>query len=107
MCFLGVGRDRLAVPSGTVYGAIAVAVLAIPLAAALLVRAVGGLALRPWPEWHAALERHWLWAIVPATAAFLVVVGAWPFAILWALVSPLAVMLLKRIDYFGTKPRST
>jgi len=82
-------------------GRLLVAVLAIPLAVVVLVRVVGGLLLRPWPERHAALERHWLWAIVPVTAIYLLVIGAWPLAIVWVVATPLAVVLLKRADYLG------
>ena len=79
-----------------------VAVLAIPLAAVVVVRILGGLLLSHSPRRHRALQRHWLWAIVPATAIYLLVIGAWPFAIAWMVASPLAVVLLKRANYMGT-----
>ena len=84
-----------------------VAVLAIPLAAAVFTRIIGGLVLRPWPSAHSALERHWLWIVVPATAAYLFVDGAWAFAVLWLGISPLAVLLLKRYDYLGMGGKTT
>src|SRR4051794_4628810 len=79
-----------------------VAVLGIPLAAVVVVRIVGELVLRRSPERHRAFQRHWLWAIVPATAIYLSILGVWPLAIAWVVVSTLAVILLKRADYMGT-----
>jgi len=76
--------------------------LAIPLAAVVVVRILGGLLLRHSPERHRAFQRQWLWAIVPATAIYLSVLGVWPLAIAWVVVSTLAVILLKRADYMGT-----
>lgn len=81
--------------------AILAAVIVLPLAAAVVVRILGGFVLRRWPEQHAAFQRHWLWSIVPATAVYLAVIAAWWFAILWVGVSVLAVLLLKRTNYMG------
>ena len=86
-------------PSGL---AILAAVIVLPLAAVAVGRIVGGLVLRRWPKQHAAFQRHWLWSIVPATAIYLAAISAWWFAILWVAVSVLAVVLLKRADYFGS-----
>ena len=81
--------------------AVLVAVIVLPLAAVIVVRIVGGLVLRRWPDQHAAFQRHWLWSIVPATAVYLAVIDAWWFAILWVAVSVVAVLLLKRGNYMG------
>jgi hypothetical protein len=88
-------------------GALLIAVLGVPLAAVVLTRVVGGIALRRRPKQRAALERHWLWAIVPATAVYLAAIGAWLVAVLWLAVSPLAVLLLKRSGYFGAAAGSS
>ena len=82
--------------------AILAAVIVLPLAVVAAVRIIGGFVLRRWPEQHAAFQRHWLWSIVPATAIYLAIIGAWWFAILWVAVAVLAVLLLKRADYFGS-----
>ena len=79
-----------------------VAILAIPLAAVVVVRILGGLLLRHSPERHRAFQRQWLWAIVPATAIYLSVLGVWPLAIAWVALSTLVVVLLKRTNYMGT-----
>ena len=81
--------------------AILAVVIMLPLAAVAVVRIIGGLVLRRWPQQHAAFQRHWLWSIVPATGVYLAFIGAWWFAILWVAVSVLAVLLLKRADYLG------
>jgi len=89
--------------SQNLYGVLAVlvAVLAIPLAAVVVVRLLGGLLLRHSPERHRTFERQWLWAIVPATAIYLSVLGVWPLAIAWVVLSTVAVILLKRTNYMG------
>ncbi len=78
------------------------AVFVLPLAAVAVARILGGLVFRWWPDQHAAFQRHWLWSIVPATAIYLAVISSWWFAFLWVAVSVLAVLLLKRADYFGS-----
>jgi hypothetical protein len=83
----------------------ALGVVVVGVAGAMLLRVLAGLLLRPWPRAHDLVARHGLWVVFPVILVYLLV-EAWQLAVVALVLSPLTVMVIRRVDLpFGT-PRS-